>query len=223
MAKMTGDQVHTLANRPGQLEKIVTHKSFNSVCNVFIVGIYAWFIYRHANAIFIYDFSIFALLFVILESLIIALVLLRSKPRIRSSEVHAWISTLFGTFLLLLYNPEGEMIQREVGNILVSIGVILVTLSYLSLNTSFGLTPALREVKTTGLYRFVRHPMYFSYLFIIAGYLLWSFSLYNLSISIATLVFQYLRASYEEKILCQDLKYVEYKSKVKWRFIPGVI
>ena len=80
-----------------------------------------------------------------------------------------------------------------------------------------------QKVISTGVYRFVRHPMYFGALFLLVGLPLalgswWSLLIVPLSFSIL-----YFRIANEEKILARDLPgYSEYMHKVRYRLVPYV-
>ena len=80
-----------------------------------------------------------------------------------------------------------------------------------------------QKVITTGVYGFVRHPMYFAALFLFIGTPLalgswWTLLLFPVFIPILV-----ARILNEEKVLVRDLPgYVEYTHKVRYRLIPGV-
>jgi protein-S-isoprenylcysteine O-methyltransferase Ste14 len=80
-----------------------------------------------------------------------------------------------------------------------------------------------QKVISTGVYRFVRHPMYFAALFLFIGTPLalgswWTLLLFPLFIPILV-----ARILNEEKVLVRNLPgYIEYTHKVRYRLIPGV-
>lgn len=76
----------------------------------------------------------------------------------------------------------------------------------------------------TGIYKYIRHPLYSSLLFLTWGILLKNITLELLLIAVFSTEFLYLTAVFEEKecaIFFGD-KYTEYMKKTK-RFIPYVI
>jgi protein-S-isoprenylcysteine O-methyltransferase Ste14 len=80
-----------------------------------------------------------------------------------------------------------------------------------------------QKVVDTGVYAWVRHPMYFGTLFLIIGTPLALGSWFTLALTPALLIVLYFRIKSEEKVLVRDLVgYVEYQSKVKYRLIPFV-
>jgi protein-S-isoprenylcysteine O-methyltransferase Ste14 len=81
-----------------------------------------------------------------------------------------------------------------------------------------------QKVVSTGLYAYVRHPMYLAsiIMFLSGAFVLGS--LYGIYISIILAIIFYIRTGFEEKKLEKELKgYKEYKKKVKYKLIPGVV
>ena len=95
-------------------------------------------------------------------------------------------------------------------------------LSFLSLGRSFGILIALREVKTGGLYKFIRHPMYFTDILWRGGMVLKNPCMLNLLIFVVSSACYIYRAALEERFLGLQPEYREYMQKVKYRFIPHV-
>ena len=77
------------------------------------------------------------------------------------------------------------------------------------------------RVITTGVYRFVRHPLYLGDVFMMFGAPLLAGSLYGLLITCVGMVLLVYRILGEEKMLVEELDgYDEYRRKVKYRLIP---
>jgi protein-S-isoprenylcysteine O-methyltransferase Ste14 len=80
-----------------------------------------------------------------------------------------------------------------------------------------------QKVISTGVYKFVRHPMYFAALFLLVGTPValgswWTLLLFPVFIPILV-----VRILNEERVLMRDLPaYVEYMRKVRYRLIPSV-
>jgi len=79
------------------------------------------------------------------------------------------------------------------------------------------------KVISTGLYKYIRHPMYavvipmFFFIALALG------SLYALIPAVLTAIFLIIRIPFEEKTLIKDLKgYKEYTKKTKYRLIPKI-
>lgn len=80
-----------------------------------------------------------------------------------------------------------------------------------------------QKVISTGVYGFVRHPMYFAALFLIVGTPLALGSWWALLLTPLFIPILYFRIANEEKVLLRDLPgYAEYQKKVRYRLIPGI-
>ena len=82
-----------------------------------------------------------------------------------------------------------------------------------------------QKVADTGLYAYVRHPMYTGFILMMVGTFLWLGTYFSLIVGslmfISSVVF---RINVEEKTLMDELEgYKEYSEKVKARIIPFVI
>lgn len=100
---------------------------------------------------------------------------------------------------------------------------VLGLLTILNLGRSFGILIAVREVKTTGLYRFVRHPMYATDILLRLGYLLGHPTPAATAIVAFSVLAYYWRARFEEEFLSRDEVYREYMKRVRARFIPFLL
>ncbi len=116
--------------------------------------------------------------------------------------------------------PEGFCLIAA--TVLVLAANLLGIVSLLSLNRSFGILIARRKIKTGGVYRLVRHPMYDSDMLLRIGFLTGYFSPLNLLLVMVSLSLYIIRARLEENFLLQNDEYRAYAEQVKWRFIPGV-
>jgi protein-S-isoprenylcysteine O-methyltransferase Ste14 len=80
-----------------------------------------------------------------------------------------------------------------------------------------------QRVITTGVYSFVRHPLYLGCALLMFGAPLLVGSVYGLILSVIGLLVLAGRTVGEEKMLIEELEgYDEYKKKVKYRLIPFV-
>ena len=78
-------------------------------------------------------------------------------------------------------------------------------------------------IKTRGLYRFVRHPLYSAYVVSYLGFVINHPSAWNLWLYAAQFVFFLLRARAEERLLLRSDEYRAYSVQVRWRLIPFVV
>jgi protein-S-isoprenylcysteine O-methyltransferase Ste14 len=72
------------------------------------------------------------------------------------------------------------------------------------------------------MYRFVRHPIYLSYIVAALGTLMRHPSLYNSSVVLAGVVLMIWRIRFEERLLAQNEIYRNYMAAVRYRLIPGL-
>ncbi len=189
--------------------------------NVTLGGLLAYFAYASFLA---WDHGrghVQMLILAIQESFMVILAIARRQSRDASKNPKDWALAFIGSAAPLLQRPGITMPALEpVGIGIQLFGTVLATFAVASLGRSYGLVPANRGIQTTGFYRFVRHPLYGSYLVCYFGFLLGSFSLQNLALIFATFACQYLRAVAEERILSRDPEYAAYMQKVTKRFVP---
>jgi protein-S-isoprenylcysteine O-methyltransferase Ste14 len=160
---------------------------------------------------------------VLLEGTTAVLFLVRRPPRETSGRVVAWVSA-FAALSLALARPTthpnpGPWWTFEV---LQALGFVIAIAALVFLGRSFGVVAAIRQVKTSGLYRVVRHPVYSGYLAAYTGYLLENTSTRNLILFALGMAAQIVRIHEEERILIRDAAYRRYAARVRYRLIPFV-
>ncbi len=80
-----------------------------------------------------------------------------------------------------------------------------------------------QKVVSTGVYSFIRHPLYLGGILSFIGTPLLLGSVYGIIIGVVVFFLVCGRIFGEEKVLLEELKgYDEYKKKVKYRLIPHV-
>ena len=163
------------------------------------------------------------LLLLVSEALVVALTVIRRSATIVDRTWKARILTTFATFAPPLARPGSVALLGEPYTIAIAgLGLIFVVLGKLSLGRSFGLVPANRGVVSTGMYRWVRHPIYLGYLITHAGFVLANPTSWNIPLLLVADVALMFRAVCEEQTLARDDAYREYMTRVQWRVIPGV-
>ena len=146
-----------------------------------------------------------------------ALFLLRRPARCTGTTWETMLA-LAGTFLPTATRPgPGNLFW--LGEIIQVAGLSGMAIAAISLGRSFGIAPADRGLRTTGLYAWVRHPLYAMEICYFAGYLVANPSWRNLAILTADTALQLFRALREERIL-KD--YASYAGRVRWRLLPLV-
>lgn len=180
-----------------------------------------WAVFLYANlSAYIEHPRLTILLFVLTQTEFIIFLLIRSTPVAISKNWNDYLIAIAGTFVVLLFQPVTY--SMVYGDFFIYTAVIFEIIAYLSLNTSTGIAPANRGVKTRGLYKFVRHPIYASYILLYVGYVINNSSLFNWVILCLAFVLQVFRLQREERVLLADPVYKEYAAKVKWKLIPGL-
>lgn len=202
-------------------EKLLTTPGMQLLTGVLLSGLWLLFAAAHVST---YGTSGKAslVMFAVAETAIAIFFLIRSPARTFTAKPLEWIVAIAATFLPLLLRPTTETAPAfaEWGLIF---GSALQIAGVFSLNRSFALVPALRTVRTTGMYRFVRHPIYFSYLISFSCYLAANFTPLNLAILLASVSLLAARIHFEERHLGQTAEYRAYQDRVRWRLIPFVI
>lgn len=100
----------------------------------------------------------------------------------------------------------------------IGFGFGVYTLRYNRLS-NFNIRPDIKEnaiLITSGPYRYIRHPMYFSVLIVMAGVLSVSITLLTFSLYILLIVTLFLKARKEEQLWCKHSSlYQDYKNHTK--------
>ena len=168
----------------------------------------------------------FAPLIMVAETAIVVFVLLRRPTEKISLKLGDWLLAITATYAPLLIQPANTpaalqlLVPLAVGLLL--IGNIIQIAAKLFLRRSFGIAPANRGIKTDGMYRIVRHPMYAGYLLVHIGILMLMPTMLNLVIYAIGWWAQILRLLAEERLLSEDPAYQVLMQKTRWRLIPGV-
>jgi len=120
--------------------------------------------------------------------------------------------------------PQKQIIQASafsyfLGILIIIIAFIIMLVSIKDLGRN--LSPFPRPINnsnlvTTGIYRFTRHPMYYSLIFISFGFFIIKLSIYYLFLTISLALIIKFKIALEEKYLMNKFKnYLLYKNKVK--------
>ncbi len=117
---------------------------------------------------------------------------------------------------------SGEFAWYGGGLVLVTFAACLSLASLISLGRRFGVRPALRGLVTKGPYRFIRHPMYLSYIIADVGYNLQEWNSGTVLLVMAGWVSLLIRIHAEERILSHDAGWPAYVAQVRYRLFRGL-
>ena len=168
----------------------------------------------------------FAPLIMVAETAIVIFVLLRRPTEKISLKLGDWLLAITATFAPLLIQPANTpaalqlLVPLAVG--LIIFGNIIQIAAKMFLRRSFGIAPANRGIKTDGMYRVVRHPMYAGYLLVHIGVLMLMPTMLNFLIYAIGWCAQIFRLLAEERLLSEDPAYRVLMEKTRWRLIPGL-
>ena len=163
--------------------------------------------------------------FAVQSGIMVTLILVRYKHKAIERRIFTQIIALIAFFsgLAMIGLPaSGGESARSVSRAVTFCANMLGAACLLNLGRSFGILVALRKVKTGGLYRVIRHPMYAADILLRIGFLIGHFSSVALAIVVVSSACYVYRAVLEERFLKNDPHYSEYMEKVRFRFIPGI-
>jgi protein-S-isoprenylcysteine O-methyltransferase Ste14 len=119
---------------------------------------------------------------------------------------------------MLLLRPTGSG-ASVAGSVIQGVALLGILVALVSLGRSFGIAPADRGLVTSGLYRWIRHPLYATETLFYVGFLVSNPSWRNAIGFVMSLAVHVLRIHLEERIL---EGYEGYARNVRWRMMPFV-
>ncbi|MBL8850998.1 MAG: isoprenylcysteine carboxylmethyltransferase family protein [Planctomycetaceae bacterium] len=190
-------------------------------CNVVLSLLFLQFAMEQGRAVTA-DFRLSTLLLLAKVSTDVVFYLIRRLPKETSFSLYDWLVGIAGTYAIVFFRPDTTGHDLLVGQALQFAGLGLQVLAMLSLNRSIGMVPANRGIQTGGLYRWIRHPLYCSYVVAFLGYVINHPSAYNIGVYAVAVALWVLRLRAEERFLLQDPAYREFAARIRWRLVPGV-
>jgi protein-S-isoprenylcysteine O-methyltransferase Ste14 len=172
-------------------------------------------------------FTITDWVYVLQHFIVLGIALTRPRPKVWDYSIASSVAVgiayayPYAQVIYLRWSP-GYVVSPAAGLVLVMLAAGLSLVSLLAMGRLFGVRPALRGLVTTGSYRFVRHPMYLSYILADIGYNLqeWNFvTLLLVLVGWASLVY---RIHAEERLLSQHVEWPAYVVLVRYRVFPGI-
>jgi protein-S-isoprenylcysteine O-methyltransferase Ste14 len=188
-----------------------------------LIGVYACFVAINLSAAWRGDLSV--LILILQECCVIGLALVRRPATMAMQwESSAALLSYIGTLAPLFVRPAAlaPFPWSWIGLALQGSGNVLAFAGICDLGRSFGIVAAHRGIKTRGLYRIVRHPIYAAYLLAFGGFVLAHPSVFNTVVLLVWATIQMARIRAEEHLLSADPQYAAYAMRVRHRLIPGI-
>lgn len=137
-------------------------------------------------------------------------------------RVAAMVGTFSSLGFLLLPPQELSSALFLTSLLLILAGIAFALWSLLVLGRSISLLPQARRLVTKGPYALVRHPLYLGEMVAVAGIALQYLSPWALLLVGVSWMFQFLRMTFEERVLQQSFpEYKDYMAHTA-RLVPGV-
>jgi len=151
--------------------------------------------------------SFFGLLMGLRALAILVCFLIREKPLQRAPSYQvaiSWIGTFIPIFMVWKHSTSASGL---VGDLISISGLALLLLASIDLGKSFGISPALRTPVRSGLYRYLNHPIYTSYVLIELGILISTPTAGNFVIAAVAWGSYALRAEWERQMVMRTIHY----------------
>jgi protein-S-isoprenylcysteine O-methyltransferase Ste14 len=156
----------------------------------------------------------------VVNAVFVCLYVSRKDATALSTAPLTWAVSLGGTLLPLLMRPSGAEGFVLLGDAIQWVGIVVIIVAVLSLWRSFGIVPANRGIRQTGLYRVVRHPLYAGEMLFLTGVVVAHPSLSNVVVWAADCALQLWRAKLQERFLSEDPVYRSYCQRTRYRLLP---
>ena len=147
----------------------------------------------------------FSYLLILRAAIIFGCLLVRVMPSRQApnyQRVISWGSTILPCFLRATFNPAD--LGSIVGFILMVMGTVVVGHACVDLNRSFGVSPASRPFTSTGIYRWLRHPMYLGHLVCEMGFIVAAPSTNNILIGLSCWLLYSVRKQWEKEFYLSE-------------------
>jgi protein-S-isoprenylcysteine O-methyltransferase Ste14 len=172
-------------------------------------------------------FTITDWIYVLQHFIVLGIALTRPHPKVRDYSIASSMAVVVGyaypyaQVIYLRWSP-GHVASPLAGLVLVTLAAGLSLVSLLTMGRLFGVRPALRGLVTSGPYRFVRHPMYLSYIVADIGYNLQEWNFVTLLLVLVGWMSLIYRIHAEERVISQHAEWPAYVALVRYRIFPGL-
>ena len=172
-------------------------------------------------------FTIADWIYVSQHLLVLGIALRRPTPAVRDYSIASSAAVIVAyaypyAQVIALRRSAGDVAWPGGGLVLVTFAAGLSLVTLLTLGKFFGVRPAVRGLATGGPYRFVRHPMYLSYILADIGYNLEEWNSVTILLVLAGWAALVYRIHAEERVLSQHSGWRRYAASVRFRLLPGV-
>jgi protein-S-isoprenylcysteine O-methyltransferase Ste14 len=209
------------ARRKTISELLISHRKWGQYVSNGVFALYGslWMFLLLVD--FLTRHRVSSLLLVLFDAGVAWFAITRPMPKEINVSLYDWIIG-FLSFLPLLLRPAPELHDHVLLLAVQLFGQSVALAGLFSLNKSFGIVAANRGVKTGGMYRVVRHPIYAGFFVFLAAYVLQNMTVMNAVIYVAYVAVQVMRMAAEERVLCRDPEYARYTRQTRWRVLPLV-
>ena len=172
-------------------------------------------------------FTITDWIYVLQHFIVLGIALTRPQPKLRDYSIASSMAVVvayaypYAQVIYLRWSP-GHAASPAAGLVLVTLAAALSLVSLLTMGRLFGVRPALRGLVTSGPYRFVRHPMYLSYMLADIGYNLQEWNFVTLLLVLVGWMSLVYRIHAEERVISQHAQWPAYAALVRYRLLPGL-
>jgi len=172
-------------------------------------------------------FGIADWIYVLQHLVVLGVALTRPSPSVRDYSIASSTAVIIAyaypyAQVIYLRRSPGDVASPGIGLALVTFAAGLSLVTLLTLGRLFGVRPAVRGLATSGPYRFVRHPMYFSYILADIGYNLEEWNLVTLLLVLIGWAALVYRIYAEERVLSQHSGWQSYAASGRSRLFPGL-
>jgi protein-S-isoprenylcysteine O-methyltransferase Ste14 len=209
------------ARRKTISELIISHRRWWEYLGNCVFALYSCFFMFLMVSDFLAKHRVSSLLLLIFDAGVAWFAITRPMPKEINVSLYDWMISVFGLLPLLL-RPAPEVHDNVVLLAVQVFGQAVGVAALFSLNNSMGVVAANRGVKTGGMYRIVRHPIYAGFFLFIAAYVIQNVTVWNVLIYVIFVAGQVLRMEQEERVLCRDPAYASYARRTRWRVLPFI-